>query len=158
MNIPAQYQPNLHPILSILRPYHLYFPPPALHPMVTILHPHFPLILLDTLFIPKTGGGIIDMEKDNSVYDEKSVRKDHSRPYGDNDSKKSRSCHSLRSSYSENSDPSNQSQNGLNLYQRYEAAAQPRPPLALKYIWDSTISSFDRYSKLIEGFLMTVGA
>jgi uncharacterized membrane protein len=43
------------------------------------------------------------------------------------------------------------------LYQRYEAAARPKPPFALKYIWDSTISLFDRYSKLIEGFLMMVG-
>ena len=53
---------------------------------------------------------------------------------------------------------SSKSSERLNLYQRYEAAPKHRPPFALKYIWDGSTSTFDRYCKLIEGFLMMVGA
>ena len=41
---------------------------------------------------------------------------------------------------------------------RYEAPYKPRQAFGQKYVWDGTISTFDTYQSLLEGFLTQVGA
>ena len=61
-----------------------------------------------------------------------------------------------RSNHSHDSNNSTRSKRTAHL--RYEAAPRPRSPFGLKHRWDGQRSTFESYQRMIEGYLIMVGA